>query len=126
MSSADARLRPPPRPTTRSARRVLGSLVTELARLLPELDVAAPDAAPVLPDDERRERFFRAAQLMLEDAAALRPVLLVLEDAHEADTATRDLLRYLATNLHVGICVVFTYREEDVRPPDPPRALGAG
>jgi len=106
-------------------RRVLGSLVTELGRLLPELDVVATDTAHVLPDDERRERFFRAAQLMLEDAAALRPVLLVLEDAHEADTATRDLLRYLATNLHVGICLVFTYREEDVRPTDPLRALVA-
>ncbi len=100
-------------------RRVLGSLVTELGRLLPELALASTDATHVLPDDERRERFFRAAQLMLEDAAALRPVLVVLEDAHEADTATLDLVRYLAT------CLIFTFREEDVRPTDPLRALVA-
>ena len=95
-------------------RRMLGTLMTELRRLLPELELKGPDEAATLPDGERRERFFRTVQLLLEDAASLRPVLLILEDMHDADAATHELLRYLAGSLRAGLCVVMTYREEDV------------
>jgi DNA-binding CsgD family transcriptional regulator len=77
----------------------------------------------VIPDDERRERFLRTIHLLLEDAASLRPVLLVLDDFHEADAASRDLLRYLASTLHGGVCVLFTYREEDLGPTHALRGL---
>jgi DNA-binding NarL/FixJ family response regulator len=105
--------------------RVFGPLIVELRRLLPELDIAAPPSAALVPEEERRERFQRAIHLLLEDAATQRPVLLVLEDMHEADIASLDLLRYLTTSLHGGVYVVFTYREEDVGPTHPLRALVA-
>ena len=104
-------------------RRLLGSLIGELRRLLPELDLGASPRNAVLNDHERRDRFFRTIQLLLEDAVALRPVLLVLEDLHEADAATRDLLEDLAGTLHGGYCIVFTYRSEDVGPTHPLRRL---
>ncbi|MGH2500666.1 MAG: AAA family ATPase, partial [Candidatus Limnocylindria bacterium] len=108
---------------TEVLRRVLGGLTTELRRLLPEIDgeAAAPDAA--LPDDERRDRFFRTVQLLLEDAAAVRPVLLVIEDLQDADAASRELLRYLAGTLRTGILLVVAYREEQVSSGDAAAAL---
>ena len=108
---------------TEILKRLLGTLTAELRRLLPELEVpGAPDNSAI-PDEERRDRFLRTIHLLLEDAASLRPVLLVLEDFHEADSASRDLLRYLATTLHGGILVIFTYRDEDVGLNHPLRAL---
>ena len=104
-------------------RRLLGPLVGELRRLLPELDLGAPADVTELPDNERKERFFRTIQLLIEDAVALRPVLVVLEDLHEADAATRELLAYLAGTLHGGCCIVFTYRPEDVGATHPLRRL---
>ena len=104
-------------------RRLLGTLVGELRRLLPELDIGAPVGDTIMADSERRERFFRTIHLLFEDAVALRPVLLVLEDLHEADAATRDLLMYLASTLHGGYCIVFTYRPEDVGATHPLRRL---
>lgn len=103
-------------------RRLLGTLASELRTLLPELDAPAGEAEHI-GDEERRERFFRTVQLLLEDAVALRPVLLVLEDLHEADPATRDLLAFLAASLHGGFCIVFTYREEEVGPTHPLRRV---
>ena len=106
-------------------RQLLGSLIGELRRLLPELDLGTPPDDAVMDDNERRDRFFRTIQLLLEDAVALRPVLLVLEDLHEADAATRDLLADLAGTLRGGYCIVFTYRSEDVGPTHPLRRLAA-
>jgi class 3 adenylate cyclase/DNA-binding NarL/FixJ family response regulator len=111
---------------TEILKRLLGTLTGELRRLLPEIELASANEDMTIRDDERRERFLRVIQLLLEDAASLRPVVLVLEDMHEADAASRDLLSYLATTLHGGICVLFTYREEDVGPTHPLRSLIAG
>ncbi len=108
---------------TEILRRLLGTLTGELRRLLPEIELPSANEDMTIPDDERRERFLRVIHLLLEDAASLRPVVLVLEDMHEADAASRDLLSYLATTLHGGICVLFTYREEDVGPTHPLRGL---
>ena len=107
---------------TEVLRRVLGPLVGELRRLLPEVDVGVVNE-PSIPDEERRERFFRTILLLLEDAAAQRPILLVLEDIHEADAASRELLLYLAVTMRIGICMLITYREEEVAPAHPLRAL---
>jgi class 3 adenylate cyclase len=108
---------------TEILKRLLGTLTGELRRLLPEIELPSTSDDSAIPDDERRDRFLRTIHLLIEDAASLRPVLLVLEDLHEGDAASRELLRYLATTLHGGVCVLFTYREEDVGPSHPLRAL---
>lgn len=108
---------------TEILRRLLGALVGELRRLLPELALAHGEPDPNVPSAERRDRFLRTIDLLLEDAASQRPVLLVLEDFHDADDASREFLRYLASSFRSGICVVLTYREEEVGPAHPLRAL---
>ena len=42
-----------------------------------------------------RADLFAAVHSLLEEAAALSPVLLVIEDCHWADQSTRDLLSFL-------------------------------
>jgi len=108
---------------TEVLRRLLGALIVELRRLLPEVELRADRTETGVPDEERRERFLRTIHLLLEDAAAQRPVLLVLEDFHDADVASRDLLRYLAASFRAGICILLTYRDEEVGPAHPLRAV---
>ena len=107
---------------TEILRRLLGPLADELSRVLPEANLPVR-AETQIPDDERRERFLRAMQLVLEDAAALRPVLLVLEDFHDADAGSRDLLRHLSAVLHASVCILFSYRTEEATAAHPLRAM---
>ena len=93
-------------------RRSLGPLAAELLRLAPEIRLDA--TVPNVGDVERRDRFYRAVQLVLEEAAAQRPVLLVVEDLHEADAGTRDVLTYLVANGRAGVCTILTCRSEAI------------
>ncbi|WP_327589473.1 AAA family ATPase [Nonomuraea sp. NBC_00507] len=77
-----------------------------LARLLPELGEATE--LPGL----GRARLFEEVLLLVERAAERRPVVLVLEDLHWADQASRDLLVFLLRNLmRPGVLVIGTSRE---------------
>ncbi|MFT3692074.1 MAG: LuxR C-terminal-related transcriptional regulator [Kofleriaceae bacterium] len=55
-----------------------------------------------------------------------KPIALVIEDAHWADNATLDLVRYLARRIaNVPALLVITYRDDEVGPKHPLRiALG--
>ena len=108
---------------TEILKRYLGPLMNELRRLLPEIDMSVTAAEQDLPSDERRDRFMRTISLLLEDAASQRPVLVVLEDFHEADEASRDVLRHIASVFHMGICIVVLYRDEEVGSAHPLRGL---
>jgi len=96
---------------------VLGPARVELARLLP--DLAARDAAAVAPaagpaSRADQARLFELVLGLLGRLGADRPVLLVVEDLHWADDATRDLLTYLAGNLRSEpVAVIATYRTDD-------------
>jgi len=80
----------------------LGSPVwlAELARLLPELRDRYPDL-PAHSTDEAfgHNRLFEAIARLLQQWAARRPLVLLLDDLQWADTATLDLLIYLARKL---------------------------
>ncbi|WP_433516445.1 ATP-binding protein [Nonomuraea sp. CA-143628] len=77
-----------------------------LARLLPELGEL--EEHPEL----GRARLFEEVLLLVERAAERRPVVLVLEDLHWADQASRDLLVFLLRNLtRPGVLVIATSRE---------------
>jgi len=96
---------------------VLGPARVELARLLP--DLAARDAAAALPtagpaSRADQARLFELVLGLLGRLGADRPVVLVVEDLHWADDATRDLLTYLAGNLRSEhVAVIATYRTDD-------------
>ena len=80
----------------------LGSPVwlAELAHLLPELRDRSPDL-PVPTRDEAlgHSRLFEATTRLLQGWAARRPLVLLLDDMQWADTATLDLVLYLAQRL---------------------------
>ncbi|MEU0570552.1 AAA family ATPase, partial [Nonomuraea sp. NPDC005983] len=77
-----------------------------LARLLPELGEIDEDA------DLGQARLFEEALLLIERSAERRPLVIVLEDLHWADQATRHLLAFLLRNLmRPGVLVIATSRE---------------
>jgi predicted ATPase len=94
----------------------LGSLVADLARMLPMLrERLNVTPRPAGDPEEDRWRLLQAATDFLRSAATKQPLLLVLEDLHDADRGTLDLLLYLARNLHgARILVVGTYRDVEV------------
>ncbi|HEY7037013.1 MAG TPA: AAA family ATPase [Thermomicrobiales bacterium] len=91
----------------------------------PLLDVAAAVGAELdrlLSGDAPRDRVFRAT--LAELGAGLTPTLVVVEDAHWADEATLDLLRFLGRRLGpVRAIVVVTYRDDEVGPAHPLRVV---
>jgi len=74
--------------------------LAELSRLLPELRDRYPDL-PVPSTDEAlgHNRLFEATSRLVQIWAARRPLVLLLDDMQWADTATLDLLLYLARSL---------------------------
>jgi DNA-binding SARP family transcriptional activator len=74
--------------------------LAELSRFLPELRDRYPDL-PVPSTDEAlgHNRLFEATARLVQLWAARRPLVLLLDDMQWADTATLDLLLYLARSL---------------------------
>jgi len=74
--------------------------LAELSRLLPELRDRYPDL-PVPATDEALgyNRLFEATARLVQLWAVRRPLVLLLDDMQWADTATLDLLLYLARSL---------------------------
>jgi DNA-binding SARP family transcriptional activator len=74
--------------------------LAELARLLPELRDRSP-YLPVPTGDQSlaRSHLFEAMACLLQAWSTRRPLVLLLDDMQWADTATRDLLLYLAQSL---------------------------
>jgi hypothetical protein len=73
---------------------------SEIARLLPELEADAPQAAPFGPASGgdarwRQYRLFEAVRRLFSDVADQRPVAAAVEDLHWADETTLDVLDFL-------------------------------
>jgi DNA-binding CsgD family transcriptional regulator len=94
----------------------LGSRAADLARIVPMLrDRLHVSPPPPGDPEEDRWRLLQAATDLLRNASAKQPLLVVLEDLHDADRGTLDLLLYLARNLHgARILVIGTYRDVEV------------
>ncbi|WP_405770809.1 AAA family ATPase [Streptomyces sp. NBC_01538] len=92
-----------------------------LARLLPDLADRLPPAPPEPGDPgAARHQLIRAVRSVL---ASIGRVVLVVEDLHWADDATRELLLTLARDLPEHLALVVTYRAEDL--PSGAPVLGA-
>jgi pentatricopeptide repeat protein len=64
---------------------------------------------------QSQAELFEQAMAFFVDAAARRPLVLVLEDLHWSDQASLDLLRYLARKLEdYRILIIATYRDDEV------------
>jgi hypothetical protein len=94
----------------------LGSAGLEVARIVSEIRDRVPvDLPPPGDPEEDRWRLLHAVIAFLRNATAVQPLLLVLEDLHDADGGTLDLLVHLAHNL--GGCrllIAGTYRDVEV------------
>jgi serine/threonine protein kinase/tetratricopeptide (TPR) repeat protein len=94
----------------------LGSGAAEVARIISEVrdrvQVELPQSGE--PEDDRW-RLFQAVTGFLRNAAAVQPILLVLEDLHWADHGTLDYLVHLARNLGgARLLIVGSYRDVEV------------
>ncbi len=87
--------------------------LAELARVLPGLRRATHE--PLAEDPEtRRYRLFEAVARVLAFAASERPLLLILDDLHWADTSTSLLLGHLLQDAEPSrLLVIGTARDEE-------------
>jgi DNA-binding CsgD family transcriptional regulator len=93
----------------------------ELSRLLPEFGSAPPAR---IDDQFARSRLFEAVRAVLVGAAVEQPLILLLDDLHWADRATRDLFGYLARVLRGDrVLLVGTYRDDELHRGHPLRPL---
>ncbi len=93
----------------------------ELARILPELGEAPQRRQD---EDYLRIRLFEAVQAALLKACADRPLVLVVEDLHWADRASRELFGYLARVSRGGsVLTVGTYRADELHRGHPLRSF---
>jgi class 3 adenylate cyclase/tetratricopeptide (TPR) repeat protein len=89
----------------------------ELAALAPELGVRVGELPGPRATDPDTERYllFGAVVALLARAAAVAPLVLVLDDLHWADTASLQLLRHLvAADMDARVLVLATYRDSEV------------
>jgi DNA-binding CsgD family transcriptional regulator/tetratricopeptide (TPR) repeat protein len=62
-----------------------------------------------------RAEVFESIYALVEDLAALGPLVLVVEDAHWADASTRDLISFLLSRRIQGRClIVVSYRSDEM------------
>jgi len=94
----------------------------DVAQLLPELRDLLPDLAPAptLESEGARFRLFDSMTAFLKNAAAARPLVLVLDDLHAADEPSLLLLQFVARELGDSrLLIVGAYRDVDPTPADP-------
>jgi hypothetical protein len=102
-------------------RSQLGAGAADLAQIIPELHAHFPDLSePSLEAEGARFRLFDSVARFLKNAAAARPLVLVLDDLHAADEPSLLLLRFVASELSGSrMLVVGTYRDVDPTVRDP-------
>jgi tetratricopeptide (TPR) repeat protein len=103
-------------------RRDVGSGVVDVVQILPELRDLFPDLPPPPNSATESARFqlFDSSTTLLRNIAQARPLLVVLDDLHAADTPSIVLLRFLATQLaDMSVLVVGTYRDVELTPDHP-------
>lgn len=99
-----------------------GRGAADLAQLLPELRELLADLPeqPQLDPESARFRLFDAVREFLRRAAASRPLVLVLDDLHAADTPSLLLLQYVTRGLgSMRILILAAFRNVDPLPDQP-------
>jgi class 3 adenylate cyclase len=92
----------------------LGAAARELAQLFPQLGGDEP-ATPVGDPAQAKLRLFEAVVALLAVPAREHGLLLVVEDVHWADSATRELLDHVARRLTtMRSLLLVTYRSDEL------------
>jgi DNA-binding CsgD family transcriptional regulator len=94
-----------------------------LGRLLPEVARSGPTGA-LAGDGLEQLQVFDAVRALLLRRSQRSPVVLVLEDLHWADRASRDLIAFLARTLRSGrVLLLASYRSDELHRRHPLRPL---
>lgn len=101
---------------TRDLREELGSGAADVARIVSEIRERLKIKLRTQKDpEEERYRLLQAVSEFLTNAAAVQPILVVLEDLHDADRGTLDMLTHVSRNLAgARLLIVGTYRDVEV------------
>jgi tetratricopeptide (TPR) repeat protein len=97
-------------------REELGTGAADVARIVSEVRERLK-VKPRPPDDpeEARYRLLQAVTSFLSNAATVQPLLVVLEDLHDADKGTLDMLMHVSRHLAgTRLLVIGTYRDVEV------------
>lgn len=100
--------------------------LAEAARLVPALARRGdlPAAQPLAGPDARRRFFEAVVDLLLAACSGPAPGVLLVDDAHWADSASLDLLAFLARRLRGRpVLLLLTWRDDEVPAAHPLRAL---
>jgi DNA-binding CsgD family transcriptional regulator len=102
-----------------SASRMLGPAINGLGLDLPGFDRATPlddgKEPPASSSALGKTRLFSALLAAFANVSEASPVVLVLEDLHWSDSASAELLDFLARNLHQSsVLLVGTYRSDEL------------
>jgi tetratricopeptide (TPR) repeat protein len=97
-------------------REELGSGAADVARIISEIrERLKIKPRPQKDPEEERYRLLQGVSGFLTNAANVQPMLVVLEDLHDADRGTLEMLTHVSRNL-VGarLLIVGTYRDVEV------------
>src|SRR5215469_12089244 len=98
---------------------LLGPNATEIARLIPELKSSLPalETSQATTDSESaRFLLFDSVATLLKNLALKGPLLVVVDDLHDADQPSLQMLRFIARIIKdVPLLIVGTYRDAEVK-----------
>ena len=94
----------------------LGSGASDVARIVSEVrDRLQVEPSESGGPDQDRYRLMQAVTSFLTNAANVRPLVIVLEDLHDADRGTLDMLTHIVRSLSgARLMIVGTYRDVEV------------
>jgi tetratricopeptide (TPR) repeat protein len=97
-------------------REELGSSAADVARIISEIrERLKIKLRPQKDPEEERYRLLQAVTSFLSNAAAVQPMMVVLEDLHDADKGTLDMLTHVSRHLAgTRLLIVGTYRDVEV------------
>jgi len=101
---------------TRELRRELGTGAADVARIVSEIrEKLKVKPKPSESPEEERYRLFQAVTGFLTNAATVQPLLIILEDLHDADKGTLEMLTHVSRNLSgARLLIIGTYRDVEV------------
>ncbi|MGC2304395.1 ATP-binding protein [Candidatus Binatus sp.] len=98
---------------------LLDSGASEIARLIPELRLSLPsleETKATTDSESARFRLFDAVATLLKNVARIQPLLIVIDDLHDADQPSLQMLRFVARETKdARLLIVGTYRDAEVR-----------
>lgn len=98
-------------------RAQVGTAAPILATILPEVRLCLEELPPAypLPAEQARLRLYEAVGTLLAAIASSAPLVLVLDDLQWADSASLDLLSYVAQHQpHARLLILGAYRTSDL------------